>query len=166
MFRRSDSQGSLFAVSNLLSDEKRRRLEQDWPGQFRAHALPMIDEDQFRDLYCADNGRPNKPVRTVVGALILKEMFDLTDEQTLYRLDFDLGWQVALNLTPEDAHCCQKTLHNFRAKLLGKETAKQLFNSMTEQMLKKLGLSVDRQRLDSTHIVSNIARLFAAGIVL
>ena len=124
----------------------------------------MIDEDQFRDLYCADNGRPNKPVRTIAGALILKELFDLTDEQTLYRLDFDLGWQVALNLTPEDAHCCQKTLHNFRAKLLGKETAKQLFNSMTEQMLKKLGLSVDRQRLDSTHIVSNIARLTRLGL--
>jgi hypothetical protein len=33
-----------------------------------------------------------------VGVLVLKEMFDLTDEQALYRVDFDLGWQVALSL--------------------------------------------------------------------
>ncbi len=164
MFRCSDSQGSLFSVSHFLPDDKRERLERDWPGQFRSQALPLINEKQFRDLYCADNGRPNKPVRTVVGVLILKEMFDLTDEEALYRLDYDLGWQVALDLTPEDAHCCQKTLHNFRAKLLGKETAKQLFHCMTDGMLKSLGLSVERQRLDSTHIVSNIARLTRLGL--
>ena len=67
MFRRSDQQGRLFQVANLLSDEKRQRLERDWPGQFHAHVLSLIDEDQFRDLYCADNGRPNKPVRTGSG---------------------------------------------------------------------------------------------------
>ena len=164
MFRRSDSQGSLFQISNLLPDDKRERLEREWPGQFRQHALPLIDEEQFRELYCSDNGRPNKPVRTVVGVLVLKEMFDLTDDDTLYRVDFDLGWQVALNLTPEDAHCCQKTLHNFRAKLLGNDKAKQLFAGMTDKMLQRLGLSTARQRLDSTHIISNIARLSRLGL--
>jgi hypothetical protein len=164
VFRRSDSQGSLFQISNLLPDEKRERLEREWPGQFRQHALPLIDEEQFRELYCADNGRPNKPVRTVVGVLVLKEMFDLTDEEALGSVDYDLRWQVALNLTPEDAHCCQKTLHNFRAKLLGNDKAKQLFAGMTDQMLQGLGLSVARQRLDSTHILSNIARLSRLGL--
>jgi hypothetical protein len=164
VFRRSDPQGSLLQISNLLPDEKRQRLEREWPGQFRQHALPLIDEEQFRELYCADNGRPNKPVRTVVGVLVLKEMFDLTDEDTLDSVDYDLRWQVALNLTPEDAHCCQKTLHNFRAKLLDNGKAQQLFAGMTDQMLQKLGLSTARQRLDSTHIVSNIARLSRLGL--
>jgi hypothetical protein len=164
VFRRSDPQGSLFESSNLLPDEKRQRLEREWPGQFRDHALPLIDEEEFRDLYCPDNGRPNKPVRTVIGVLVLKEMFDLTDEDTLGSVDYDLRWQVALNLTPEDAHCCQKTLHNFRAKLLGNDKAKQLFAGMTDKMLQALGLSAARQRLDSTHIVSNIARLTRLGL--
>ena len=159
VFRRSDPQGSLFQSSNLLPDEKRQRLEREWPGQFRERALGLIDEEQFRELYCPDNGRPNKPVRTVIAVLILKDMFDLTDEEALGSVDYDLRWQMALNLTPEEAHCCQKTLHNFRAKLLGNEIAKQLFAGMTERMLQQLGLSVARQRLDSTHIVSNIARL-------
>lgn len=164
MFRRIDPQGSLFQTSNLLPADKQVRLDREWPGQFRRHALPLINEELFRSLYCADNGRPNKPVQTVIGVLVLKDMFDLTDEQALYRVDFDLGWQVALNLTPEDAHCCQKTLHNFRAKLLGNDHAKHLFTQMTDKMLDKLGLSVGRQRLDSTHIVSNIARLTRLGL--
>lgn len=159
MFRRSESQGSLFQTSNLLPDDKRQRLECGWAGQFRQQALPLIDEEQFRDLYCVDNGRPNKPVRTVVGVLVLKEMFDHTDAEALENVDFDMRWQVALNLTPEEAHCCQKTLHNFRAKMLGNEKAQLLFTQMTDGMLKRLGLSVDKQRLDSTHILSNIARL-------
>jgi len=164
VFRRSDPQCNLFQTSNFLPEDKRQRLERGWAGQFRQHALPLIGEEQFRDLYCADNGRPNKPVRTVVGVLVLKEMFDLTDEETLYRVDFDLGWQAALDLTPEEAHCCQKTLHNFRAKLLGNEQAKQLFSRMTDAMVKSLGISVSKQRLDSTHIVSNIARLTRLGL--
>jgi hypothetical protein len=132
--------------------------------QFQREALPLIDEAQFCELYCADNGRPNKPVRTIVGVLVLKEMFNLTDEQALGEVDYDARWQVALGLTPEDAHCCQKTLHNFRSKLLGNDTAKQLFAQMTDRMVQRLGLSTERQRLDSTHIVSNIARLTRLGL--
>jgi len=164
MFRRSDPQGSLFQTSELLPDDKRKRLEGTWAWQFQREALPLIDEAQFRELYCADNGRPNKPVRTIVGVLVLKEMFDLTDEQALGEVDYDARWQVALGLTPEDAHCCQKTLHNFRSKLLGNDTAKQLFAQMTDRMVQRLGLSTERQRLDSTHIVSNIARLTRLGL--
>jgi len=164
MFRRSNPQGSLFQTSELLPDDKRQRLEGTWAWQFRTQALPLIDEELFRELYCADNGRPNKPVQTVVGVLVLKEMFDLTDEDTLASVDFDLRWQAALNLTPEAAHCCQKTLHNFRAKLLGNDKAKLLFAQMTAGMLKGLGVSAERQRLDSTHITSNIARLTRLGL--
>jgi len=140
------------------------RLEQSWPGQFCRHALPLIDEDPFRELYCADNGRPNRPVRLVVGVLVLKEMFDLTDEEALEELDYDVRWQVALGQTPEEAHCCQKTLHNFRTKLLGNDKAQQLFTQTTGKMLDSLGLSAARQRLDSTHILSNIARLSRLGL--
>ena len=71
MFRPRDPQSSLFAASMLLTDDKRKRLERDWPGEFRRSVLPLIDEELFRDLYCADNGRPNKPVQTIVALLIL-----------------------------------------------------------------------------------------------
>ncbi len=126
--------------------------------------MPLIDEERFRGLYCADNGRPNVAVLTVIGALILKELEDLTDAEVVYRVDFDLGWHVALDLTPEKAHVCQKTLHNFRAKLLASGEGRRLFEEMTGRMLEALGVSADRQRLDSTHIMSNMAVLTRLGL--
>lgn len=57
MFRTRDPQSHLFTTSMLLTDEKRARLENDWPGQFRRAALPLIDEELFRDLYHQHNGR-------------------------------------------------------------------------------------------------------------
>lgn len=164
MFRLKDPQQNLFDTSMLLPEEKRKRLEEDWPGEFRRSALPLIDEERFRGLYCADNGRPNVAVQTIVGALLLKEMEDLTDAEVVYRVAFDLGWHVALDLEPEKAHVCQKTLHNFRVKLLASGEGRHLFEEMTGRILEVLGVSVDRQRLDSTHIMSNMAVLTRLGL--
>lgn len=150
MFRTSDPQTSLLATSHFLPKDKRERLENDWPGQFARRALPLIDEDAFRDLYHESNGRPNKPVRIVIGALLLKEMHDLTDHETVGALDFDLRWHVALDLEPTKAHLCQKTLHNFRAKLMRSDKARLLFEDMTGKIIEALGIDTDRQRLDST----------------
>jgi hypothetical protein len=164
MYKKRDPQTSLLASSHFLPEDKRQRLERDWPGQFRRSALPLIDEEAFRDLYHEWNGRPNKPVQTVIGVLLLKEMFDLTDAETVWHVDFDLGWHVALDLEPEEAHCCQKTLHNFRAKLMRSEKGGLLFEDTTARIIGALGVSTERQRLDSTHITSNIARLRRLGL--
>jgi len=164
VFRERDPQTSLLASSHFLPEDKRERLEADWPGQFRRSALPLIDEKAFCDLYHEWNGRPNKPVETIVGVLLLKEMNDLTDAEALFNLDFNLAWHVALDLEPEEAHTCQKTLHNFRAKLMASDKGKLLFEEMTGKIIEALGISTERQRLDSTHITSNIARLTRLGL--
>jgi hypothetical protein len=159
MFRPRDPQSSLFTSSMLLPDDKRERLERDWPGEFRRSVLPLIEEELFRDLYCQDNGCPNKPVQILVGTLILKEIQDLTDMEALGALDYDLRWHMALDLEPGQTHCCQKTLHNFRARILENDRARVLFVDMVGKILTALGIDVSAQRLDSTHVISNIARL-------
>ena len=65
-----------------------------------------------------DMGRPNRAVQTVLGVLVLKEMFDLTDMEALEELEFNLLWHHALRLEMEEAHLAQKTLHNFRVRLM------------------------------------------------
>jgi len=165
MFRPRDQQSSLFTSSLLLPDEKRIRLESDWPGEFRRSMLPLIDEEIFRDLYCRDNGCPNKPAQILVATLILKEFHDYTDMQALGALDYDLRWHVALDLEPGETHCCQKTLHNFRARLMRDDRARVLFVDMVAKIMALLGIDASKQRLDSTHIMSNIARLTRLGLI-
>jgi hypothetical protein len=114
MFRQTSSQRPLFAVENRLDAGKRTRLERGWGHQYRASALPLIDETLFARFFHENNGRPNKSVRLVVSVLIFKEMFDLTDDEALEQLEWNAMWHYALDVRPENAHACQKTLHNFQ----------------------------------------------------
>src|SRR5579864_8310247 len=93
MFRKRDPQGQLLEATWLLPAEKRDRIEKTWAQQFRERALPLIEEEPFAPLFHEDNGRPNKPAQIVLGVLILKEMWDLTDEEALEQLEFSLLWQ-------------------------------------------------------------------------
>ena len=164
MFRKRDAQGNLFESSLLLPAAKAERLRASWAETFRTRALPLIDEEVFAPLYCDDNGRPNRPVETVFGVLLLKEMYGLTDAEALEQLEFSLLWHHALHLTPEEAHLCQKTLHNFRAGLMEHDLARVAFADTTDRILEALGSKVSRQRLDSTHVISNIALLTRLGL--
>ena len=164
MFRKRDSQGSLFESSLLVPAAKAERLRASWAETFRTRALALIDEEVFAPLYCDDNGRPNRPVQTVFGVLLLKEMFGLTDQEALEQLEFNLQWHHALHLTPEEAHLCQKTLHNFRSGLMEHDLVRVAFSETTDRILEALGSKVSRQRLDSTHVMSNIALLTRLGL--
>jgi hypothetical protein len=164
MFRERNPQGSLFQSAFLFPEAKFRRLEKSWADMFQSRALPLIDEKSFADMYCEDNGRPNRAVQTVLGVLILKEMFNLTDEEALEEMEFNLLWHHALRLTLEEAHLPQKTLHNFRARLMANDGGRVAFEETTDRIIVALGIRTGKQRLDSTHIMSNIAILTRLGL--
>jgi hypothetical protein len=164
MFRPTSPQRPLFGVEHRMAGDKRQRLESSWAHQYRVHALPLIDEEPFRRYFDEDNGRPNKPVRLVVSVLVFKEMFDLTDVETLEQVEWNGAWHYALDVEPEAAHACQKTLHNFRSKLLCDDEGAALFQETTARLIAAAALRTRRQRMDSTHIVSNIKLLTRLGL--
>ncbi len=164
MFRRTSPQRPLFGVEHRIDPAKRARLERTWAHQYRCHALPLIDESRFAKYFDPENGRPNKSVRLVVSVLVLKEVFDLTDAEALEQLEWNTAWQYAMDITPEEAHACQKTLHNYRALLVDDDEGAGLFESTTARLIAASGLRTERQRQDSTHIVSNIRLLTRLGL--
>ena len=86
MFRPKSKQKSIFDHDVYLPAEKVEALEKTWAGPFRRQVLPMIDEEPFRPFYCPDNGRPNVPVAILIGLCVLKEMHELTDQETSWVL--------------------------------------------------------------------------------
>lgn len=166
MYRPSDSQKPLFDAGGLLPPEKRERCEKSWAGAFRRHALPILRkvEDEFADLFVPEEGRPNRPVELVLAVLILKETADLTDLEALEALEFDTRWWYALGREPHELHLCQKTLHNFRTRLVKREKDGLAFRRVTDELMTVLGVSGERQRLDSTHMLSNFAVLTRLGL--
>ena len=164
MFRERDPQVSLWQSEFLVPPKKARRLERSWAEVFRNEALPLIDEERFAPMYCADNGRPNRAVQTVLGVHLLKEMFNLTEDEALEQLEFNLLWHHALRLDMEETHLPQKTLHNFRVRLMQHDGGRLAFQETTERIIQALGIRTGKQRLDSTHIMSNIATLTRLGL--
>ena len=107
MFRTREPQESLWQSEFLITRRKARLMRRSWAQVFRKEALPLIDEERFAAMYSADMGRPNRAVQTVLGVLVLKEMFDLTDIEALEELEFNLLWHHALGLEMEEAHLAQ-----------------------------------------------------------
>lgn len=86
------------------------------------------------------------------------------DEQLLDQLEYNLQWQYALGIDSSMAHTCQKTLHNFRKPLMANNRAQKEFEKVTLSLAKADGVGLSRQRLDSTHVLSNIAVLTRLGL--
>jgi len=167
MFRPTEPQQDMFdSAAALLPAAKRAACAKSWAGPFREKALPILSraEQEFAEFYDDETGRPNRPVALVLGTLVLKEANGLTDEEALDALRFDTRWWCAFDLKPEEAELCQKTLHNFRAKLLASGKGAVVFRRLTDELTAALGVRVDRQRLDSTHILSDFARLNRLGL--
>jgi hypothetical protein len=147
-----------------LSPFQRRRLQGSWVLPFRDHVLPLIDEHAFAGFFHQSLGAPNRSIALVVAILLLKDLFRLTDQEALDHFAFDRRWHIALDVVDQEVSCCQKTLHNFRALLRQHDKARQLFEQLTDALLRLLQVDTSRQRLDSTHSKSNFATRKRLGI--
>jgi hypothetical protein len=164
MFKPTSDQRSLLECEFLVPPAKAERLRKSWAEPFRNRVLPLIDEEVFRDCFDEATGRPNKSIRLLVGVHLLQHWHDLTDQEVLDQLEFNLQWHHALGVEPGTAYVCQKTLHNFRVKLLESETAREAVQDVTRKLAEADGLNLGLQRLDSTHVLSNIAVLTRLGL--
>lgn len=149
-----------------MPEQSLKLLQQTWPEVFRTQVLGMIPESAFATLYHAFKGRPNFPVAILVGLSILKEMLDLTDEALMDSFRFDMRFHYALMLRLEDTTMSVRTLYNFRERVVGSPAVSATFERVTDQIIAILGLSLGDQRLDSTHIRSNMANLARLGLFI
>jgi len=156
MFRLMDRQISMEEAHFWMPEASRRRLEETWPHVFRTQVLGMIPESAFSNLYSADQGRPNFPVAILVSLSILKEMLDLTDEALMDAFCFDMRFHYALGVRLDDTELAIRTLYYFRGRVAGSPAVGATFAKVTDQIIEVLGLSTGRQRMDSTHIRSNM----------
>jgi hypothetical protein len=166
MFVAKSQQKTIFDLEFSLPEKMVKNVKKTWAETFSRYILPLLvkAERDFADLYCPNNGTPNVSVALLLGVLILKEMFDLTDEETLEHLEFNILWQYALDVRFEDAHVCRKTLHNFRTKILQSGRHRKLFNKLTKGIIELFGLKTRKQRLDSTHVVGNMKIVGRLGL--
>ena len=82
-FTNTSQQMTLDDSTYHLTGREQKALEKSWAKVFAEEVFPLIDEEPFRVLYCQDNGAPNTPVNIIVGASIIKELLDLSDDEVV-----------------------------------------------------------------------------------
>ena len=147
---------------DYLGPKRRKLLDESWAGLFREHILSELPVHKIAPYYADGFGRPSKELYTALGVLILQQMHDLTDEEAVTQLSFNVQWHYALDIPGEsdDAkYLCSKTLWMLRHVVAEKGLDRELFHATTETLAKVFRVDTSKQRIDSVHIRSNMRRL-------
>lgn len=156
-------QMNIFDPWGYLSSKRREMLDKSWAGLFQKELLSELPVKEVASFF-KDNdfGRPTKELHTVLGALVLQQMHDLTDNETVNQFAFNIQWHYALNITEEtDAakYMCPKTLWTMRNRVAINKLDAVVFDQITDKLAKVFKVKTENQRLDSVHIKSNMRRL-------
>src|SRR4030042_3238530 len=98
---KNHQQKELFDPWASISPKRRRLLDQSWPGLFKHEILKELPVGKLAPFFRAHFGRPTKELYTVLGSLVLQQTQDLTDEETVDQLAFNIQWLYALKITAE-----------------------------------------------------------------
>jgi hypothetical protein len=160
-------QKELFDPWSFLSPKRRKLLDQSWAGLFQKELLCELPVGKVAPFFADGFGRPTKELYTVLGALVLQQTHDLTDEETVSQLAFNIQWHYALDITEESdsaKYICSKTLWNMRDIVVDNALDAVLFDHITDKLAKVFKVNTENQRIDSVHIKSNMRRLGRIGI--
>lgn len=163
-FKINDCQQLSFDDSFMtLTERERKALEKSWAKVFADEIFPAIDEERFAVLYSDKASRPNAPVNVIVGALIIKELFDYSDDEIVENLMLDLHLQYALHTTSfKEQPISDKTLSRFRKRCYDYETLhgvdlyRDCVKDLGNKIAKMMKLNGRIRRMDSIMIEANI----------
>jgi hypothetical protein len=159
-------QTTLFPCDNKYNQREILDLQNSWAQVIKEKVLPYFGvlELEFAKFFHKTMGRPIKYISLLIVVHIFKEMYDWTDEELLANIRFDKRFEYAFELPYHELTVCQKTLHNFRMLIQNHEMGHMIFDRATKHIVKIFNIDTSKQRLDSTHILSNMARLSRLGL--
>lgn len=142
---------------SVLTEKTRKRLLNGWPGAFRHVILELMPVDAVSGHFDATMGRPTKELYSIAGLLLIKEFKDWTKDEALDAYSFNMNTHYALNLEPVAQDISIRTLERYINLFEENDIAKATMDGITIKLVDLLGIEIDKQRLDSTHIFSDMA---------
>ena len=148
MLGRRDPQQNLFSAQNLPN----RVPANSFYGRMAAVSEVLFKDDDLKEMYDPSNGRPSLPPSLMSGVLLLQFHDDVSDEEAVQRLQFDLRWQVALNLPTDFAAFDPSSLTYYRQRLIEHKKERYAFDRLVK-VGREAGFIPDRVTLltDTTH---------------
>lgn len=169
----SSQQYSLTDITNSLTNREKKALENSWAKIFAEEIFPAIDEERFRVLYSDRmQCRSNTPVNICVGALIIKELFQISDDEIVENLMPDPRYQYALHTTSYDEQpLSDKTISRFRKRCYDYESAcgidllHDCVTDLSSKIARLMDINPRIKRMDPLMIEANIKNLSRAELL-
>lgn len=152
----------------FLGPKRKKALKKSWAEIFRHEVLPNLPAYDFSLLFSDKTGRPTKEIFTVLGVILIQQMLDLTDEETVSQLYFNTQWHYALNISEESdsaKYMSLRTLWEMRDLAVRTGFEKCLFERVTSGLAKTFKVIASAQRLDSLQVKSNMRKIGRIGII-
>jgi hypothetical protein len=154
----------LYDPWHFLDPARRQTLEKGWAGLFKTQVLLHLPVARIGVHFSARMGAPTKDLFVALGALILQQIHDLPDAQTVEAVAFNIAWQYALDIRQsKDANISERTIRNYRALLIEHGLDTLLFQTVTDRLIRAFKVDPTRQRIDSTVLRSAMRHLGRLG---
>ncbi len=128
MLGRRDPQRSLFEAHAW----PHRVPEDSFYARMGAVNEVLFKDDDLAGMYCDNNGRPSLPPSLMSSILLLQFYDEVSDEEAMARLTFDLRWKVALNLPLDFEPPHSSSLSVFRSRLVEHRQERYAFNRLIQ----------------------------------
>lgn len=142
---------------DLLSDVALKELDRGWQGVFHRMILQQLPVEIMEEKFNKYTGRPTKELYSVCGLLLIMNYFGWTLSQARLNYMVDLGVQYALNIEKDAVELSERTLHRYLGWLRKKDFMQDAMSLVTDCLVKEMDLDIREQRVDSTHVFSNMA---------
>ena len=149
MLGRRDPQRSLFGTQHLPHPVP----ADSFYARMGALSDVLFPDDDLADMYCPDNGRPSLPPSLMNGVLLLQFYDDVSDEEAVERLKYDLRWKVALDLALDYSGFHPTSLTKYRNRLVENNQERYAFDRFIA-VAREAGFIPDRVTLltDTTNV--------------
>jgi transposase len=124
MLGRRNPQRSLFGAQGL----PHRVPADSFYGRMGAVSDVLFPDDDLATMYCLDNGRPSLAPSLMNGVLLLQFYDDVSDEEAVERMKYDLRWKVALDLPLDFPGFHPTSLTKYRNRLIENGQERYGFN--------------------------------------
>ena len=167
IFTKDHKTRDMFDPLARFGRHRRGLLEGSWAKLFREEILHELPVQRVARHYSETKGAPTKDLYAMLGIMLLQQMKDLTDEETVEQVAFNQMWHYALGISDgveREAYVCAKTLWSMRQLLAEHDLSTAVFETVTEKLTKVFSVDPAWQRQDSVHVLSNMRHLGRIGL--
>lgn len=151
-------QNQLFdPFEHLFSPLAYKAIEKGWQGVFRHVILELLPAGAVAGEFHPIMGRPTKELYSMAGLLFIMEFNDWTKEEAAQAYMFHSDIWYALNLEPGFNDLSTRTIERYQEIFRDNELAKEVMHDVTLRLVEILEQDIAMQRLDSTHVFSDMA---------